>query len=84
MFLENPCLLEWFRSNTEKDEADKVSLINTVLDELKPWLNVELYSNLKKTKKTLSNKKAFIEGLKTVANKDTLDKITKSLENKGI
>lgn len=80
--LKDPVLYSWVTEQINKDWDEKADTIRVVLDELRPWLNYELFQAIEKQKKKEEQKiltLAKTSDINKVETVNTFDVFMKSL-----
>lgn len=82
--LKDPVLFSWVTEQINKDREESASLIRTVFEAVKPWLNIELYKVLEEKKQKEENKILQLSGTDSLSKVETTNAFDTFMKNLGI
>lgn len=82
--LKDPVLFSWVTEQINKDREENASLIRTVFEAVKPWLNIELYKVLEEKKQKEENKILQLSGTDSLSKVETTNAFDTFMKNLGI
>lgn len=82
--LKDPVLFSWVTEQINKDREESASLIRTVFEAVKPWLNIGLYKVLEEKKQKEENKILQLSGTDSLSKVETTNAFDTFMKNLGI
>ena len=82
--LKDPVLFSWVTEQINKDREGSASLIRTVFEAVKPWLNFDLYKVLEEKKQKEENKILQLSGTDSLSKVETTNAFDTFMKNLGI